>query len=83
MAENINEKIEEQEVIVENETSVAKDILGYVKENWWKGLIGIGTAAVAFCAGVLVAGRDQQEPIDVAADIPEAAPFDLDTGVEL
>ena len=73
MAEN--EKIEEiEEIIVDEEKHVAKDILGFVKENWWKALIGVGTTVAVFCAGVLVGGREDQI-LDVATE-PEEVPFD-------
>ena len=80
MAENINEKVEEikTEVIVDNETSVASDIWTAVKQNWWKGLIGLATAATAFAAGVMVGNRDCQDAAEPAID---ETPFDVDIEV--
>ena len=77
MAENIYEKAEEvvEEVIVDDEKHVAKDILCAVKKYWWKALIGVGTTVAVFCAGVLVGGREDQI-LDVAAELPEEVPFD-------
>ena len=81
MAENINEKVEEikTEVIVD-ETSVASDIWTAVKQNWWKGLIGLATAVTAFAAGVMVGNRDCQDAAEPAID---DAPFDIDTASEI
>lgn len=80
MAENINEKVEEieTEVIVDNETSIASDIWAAVKQNWWKGLIGLATAVTAFAAGVMVGNRDCQ---DAAEPEVEETPFDVDIEV--
>lgn len=80
MAENINEKVEEikTEVIVDDETSVASDIWTAVKQNWWKGLIGLATAATAFAAGVMVGNRDCQDDAEPAID---ETPFDVDIEV--
>ena len=80
MAENINEKVEEikTEVIVDNEKSVASDIWTAVKQNWWKGLIGLATAATAFAAGVMVGNRDCQDAAEPAID---ETPFDVDIEV--
>ena len=83
MAENINEKIEKieeiEEIIVDDKkTSVASDIWTAVKQNWWKGLIGLATAATAFAAGVMVGNRDCQ---DTAEPEVEETPFDVDVEI--
>lgn len=81
MAEN--EKIEEQEVIVEEKKTdgIATGVAGYLKENWWRIPVYAGIAVLSFCGGLMAGSRGQS--VVEQPDTQESAPFDLDAGTEL
>lgn len=70
--ENENKTVEtvvEENVETYDKSGVGTEILGYLKNNWWKGLIALLTTAGSFAGGVLVGS---QLPSDIQK--PEPAP---------
>lgn len=75
-----NENNKTVETVVENvetydKSGIGSEILGYLKNNWWKGLIALLTTAGSFGAGVLVGGNLFTEDIR-KPEAPEPLPFE-------
>lgn len=69
------ETVVEEAVVIEDEKGFGSEVLGYLKKNWWKGLIALATTAGSFAAGVLVGSNTGDIQMDEAKE-PEP-PFEM------
>lgn len=63
-------KVVEEEVIVDNKEGTVSIIWKELKTNWWKGLIGLGAAAAAFAGGYFLGSNQDDTSSDQNLEEP-------------